>query len=281
MHKILLSLSILTFAVGASVLGRQARAATVEDILEHAATHHEDLPNFVCTYSEHQYVRNGAYGDWKLKRWYEAEARVVDGITKCKVLTFKGKPSRKKLYQVARTFWLFGGHFSQFLDPRQNYRIGKGTRIAGTPLQVFDMVSDAGMGLYRGITKRGELKHQKRVPTRGKLWVESDTGRIVKSSESWTILGDGVHPPGEGNFIAEYGYFDIGGKSYSLPAKNTFTDLPYSDQYRDTLVVLEYRDYRRFRANSTLHFEGIADASKGETGRTGASFDDERQERNR
>ena len=278
MHKILLSLSILTFAVGASVLGRQARAATVEDILEHAATHHEDLPNFVCIYSEHQYVRNGAYGDWKLKRWYEAEARVVDEITKCKVLTFKGKPSRKKLYQVARTFWLFGGHFSQFLDPRQNYRIGKGTRIAGTPLQVFDMVSDAGISLLQGMTQQGTFKHEKAFPTQGKLWVESNTGRIVKSSESWTVLGDGIYVPGERNLTAEYGYFDIGGKSYSLPAKNTFITLPYSDQYRDTLVVLEYRDYRRFSANSTLHFEGIADASKGETGRTGGRFDDERQE---
>ena len=230
----------------------QVKAATVEDILEYAASYVQDLPNFVCVYSEWIYRRSSPYDKWSLKKWHEAEARFVEGRTffNTRVLTFNGKPSKKKLHKVSAHGPTFGSDISSLLNTQQGHEIVPTGRREG-PLEIFSFTSRSGVQFVDGLKADGTARDPSpALPTSGEIWVEDQTGKIRKIVEKTTLPYQvGNYIPSKGMTITEYGYVDIEGQPYLLPLK--------MDEYVSPLgatdylyhMVHEYDEYRRYGAD--------------------------------
>ena len=229
-------------------------AATIEDVKRYGASYQADLPNFVCTYREtvhrirYYFLDETFKSSVKLKKWHTGELRWNRSDTRWnrKVLTFKGKPTKKKLHQVSGTLgnYGFGVDYSAW-----EWKKTRGAEQGedGVQLDVFEVSSAAGIVRHRGLDKHRNSKKPRSVPATGKIWAEQDTGRIRKVALECSSEGVGDIPEGWLNF--EYAYFTIDGRSYLLPKEFTFANR-YGMNLR--LVRIEHDNYRRFQSKSTI-----------------------------
>ena len=220
----------------------------------HGASYLDDLPNFVCTYREtvhrirYYFLEETFKSSVKLKKWHTGELRWNRSDTRWnrKVLTFKGKPTKKKLHQISSTLG--------------NYGVGvdysdwewKKTRDAeqgedGVQWDVFEVSSETGVAIHSGLTKHRNTKKKIWVPATGKIWAEAKTGRIRKAVMECSSEGHRYIPDSWLTF--EYAYVTIDGKSYLLP--KTFTFESRSGLY-GRLVRIEHYNYRRFQSKATI-----------------------------
>ena len=227
------------------------RAATIEQVKEYGRTYLSDLPNFVCTYTESTYARKGsgwlssAFStsahdpSWKRKRWHTGELRYNRADTRWnrRVLTFKGRPTKKKLHKVSQFLGNFGSG-ATFDDSwkwtKRSY--SRETASDGTELEVFEVRSNAGITLYKKLGKNRNLKKPRLVPAWGEVWAEKETGRIRKAT---------LKHSSDRYMTYEYSYFNLDGKSYLLP-----DNISSGGEYH--LLTVKHYGYRRFQAKSTI-----------------------------
>ena len=226
-------------------------AATIEEVKRYGASYQADLPNFVCTYREtvhrirYYFLDETFKSSVKLKKWHTGELRWNRSDTRWnrRVLTFKGKPTKKKLHQISDTLGNYGVGV-EFSDWEW-----KKTRDAeqgedGVHLEVFEVSSETGIGIHSGLNKHRNSKKLISVPATGKIWAEADTGRIRKVVLEYSSEGNRYNQNGWMKY--EYAYVNIDGKSYLLP--KTFTFESRSGLY-GRLVRIEHYNYRRFNPN--------------------------------
>ena len=215
----------------------------------------EDLPNFICDYTEIQYGR-GSFG-WKEqeKHKHQGEVRYIDGQVDYRVVSEDGLPVEKTIWEVTTasptSFNFLGG----FLRPAANYRFTR--RGEGE----ISFQSDAGKGLVRGWTKDGRIVPPRRsYPTWGTLWVREPQHRVRGVMEYFTVpegrwLRASKFPPGEYSSFREYGPVNIGEKPYWLMKQIEF-NLPSNDER----TVQTYYNCRRFQAKSSIQYGNVIDA---------------------
>ena len=228
-----------------------ADAATIKEVKEYGRTYLSDLPNFVCTYTESTYAWKGsgwlssAFStsvhdpSWKLKRWHTGELRYNRDDTRWnrRVLTFKGRPTKKKLHKVSQFLGNFGSGVT--FDDSWKWTKRSYTREAasdGTELDTFEVRSNAGITVYKKLGKNRNLKKPRLVPAWGEVWAEKETGRIRKVT---------LKNSPESHMTYEYAYFDIDGKSYLLPDKISIGGEGY-------LLTVNHYNYRRFQSKTTI-----------------------------
>ena len=218
------------------------------ELREWMTAHVDDMPNFVCDYTERTWER----GDSELSKWHQGEVRFIDGEDDYRVLSVNGKSSKKKIWQVSG----FTNSFVKpwfMLHPENNYRF----ESAGPGY--FSFQSDHGVHVVHGYTRTGEGLRSKPYPTWGTVWVD-DSHAFVKIEEHMTSPeGDSMFGGG-GSYtgIMEYGSFDLGGRSYQLLKRHESIarDLKGNRSYR---VVRTYDNYRRFQAESSIQYGNVID----------------------
>ena len=224
-----------------------ARAASIEEVKRYGESYLGDLPNFLCYYDEINYKRNyNVEGGWKRKKWHTGEIRYNRADTRWnrRVLTFKGKSTKKKLHKISSYLGNFGSgvDYSGWEIKKRKWSSRKAED--GTELEIFEVSSESGITLHRGLNKHRNLKKARSAPAWGEVWAEKDTGRIRKVILAYSSDGS-RYGSGVGKQTYEYAYFDLDGKSYLLPDK-----ISNGGEY-DLLVVKHY-GYRRFQAKSTI-----------------------------
>ena len=225
-------------------------AATIEDVKRCASSYIDDLPNFICDYTEINYKRNySPGGGWDRKKWHTGELRWNRSDTRWnrRVLTFKGKPTKKKLHQISGTLGNYGVGVD-YSDWEWKKTRGAEQGEDGVQLDVFEVRSESGITLHRGLNKHRNLKKPKAAPATGKIWAEKDTGRIHKVILLYLARGVTYGP--HSTMMFEYDYVNIDGKSYLLPKKFTFENWPEYGATR--LTTVEHYNFRRFQSKSTL-----------------------------
>ena len=247
-------MKVALMVLGVALLCGVAQAATIEEVKRYGASYQADLPNFVCTYREtvhrirYYFLEETFKSSVKLKKWHTGELRWNRSDTRWnrRVLTFKGKPTKKKLPQVSGTLGNYGVGV-EFSDWEW-----KKTRDAeqgedGVHLEVFEVSSETGLEVHGGLNKYRRRKKPIAVPVRGELWAEEDTGRIRKAVLEYSSKGNRYNQNGWMKY--EYAYVNIDGKSYLLP--KTFTFESRSGLY-GRLVRIEHYNYRRFQSKATI-----------------------------
>ena len=248
---------VAQMVLGVALLSGVAQAATIEEVKRYGASYLDDLPNFVCNYREPVYKIRSYFlghalgisdGSLKVKKWHTGELRWNRSDTRWnrKVLTFKGKPTKKKLHQIAHTLGNYGVGVD-YSDWEWKKRWGTEQGEDGVQLDVFKVSSAAGVVIHQGLDKHRNRKEPSAVPATGKIWAEEDTGRIRKVVLEYSSEGNRYMPDGWLKF--EYAYLNIDGKSYLLPKAFTFETRRGLD---GRLVRIEHYNYRRFQSKATI-----------------------------
>ena len=247
-----------------------------ETMREWITTYLDELPNFVCDYKE---IRSEMFrGNWVRMDSNEGQVRHVDGKSDFLVETESGILTNKKIWEVTSGSPDSFASLSWFLSPSTNYRFtpnGEG---------VFTFQSDAGMNLVSGYTKDGRRKGTKYYPTWGTVRVDRSSHAILEVIEYMRVpergrlagLFTSGFIPGESSWLREFGYVEVGEKSYWLPKREEMRII-YSDSKHDPQrVVQTYENCRRFEVDSTIRYGNAVDASqpgfKQATGGTGSEL---------
>ena len=246
-------IKVAQMVLGVALCG-VAQAATIEEVKRYGASYQADLPDFVCTYREtvhrirYYFLDETFKSSVKLKKWHTGELRWNRSDTRWnrRVLTFKGKPTKKKLHQVSGTLGNYGVgvNYSDWEWKKTRYT-EQGED--GIHLEVFEVSSETGVGIHSGLNKHRNSKKLISVPATGKIWAEEDTGRIRKVVLQYSSEGNQYNE--NGWFKFEYAYVNIDGKSYLLLKSYTV------DGRRGLfgrLVRIEHYNYRRFQSKATI-----------------------------
>ena len=247
-----------------------------ETMREWITTYLEELPNFVCDYKE---IRSEMFrGNWVRMDSNEGQVRHVDGKSDFLVETESGILTNKLIWEVTSGSPDSFSSISGFLSTLQNYRF---TPKGGGS---FAFQSDAGVHLFSGYTKDGHPKDAKSYPTWGTVRVDKSSHAIREVIEYLRVPERGMlaglftsgFRAGEHFWVREFGYVDVGEKSYWLPKREEITSI-YSDRKHDPQrVVQTYENCRRFEVDSTIRYVNSVDASqpgfKQATGGTGSEL---------
>ena len=233
------------------------------ELREWITTWSQDLPNFICDYTETEYVRLGedlleylpASSDpWSLDSRNSGHVRYVDGAEDRKVSMAGGLPSSKPIWKVST----LGNHFialAHLIHPSPNYRL--------TPdgPEKFSFRSDSGYGLHEGFTKDGRIKGMRGYPTWGTVWVQEPKYAVLRIMENVEV----AERPGSYRIDYQYADFRVGDRSYRLPKRVEVVATPHrGEPYR---VVQNYRNYRRFEVDSTISYGPEVATVQPDTGR--------------
>ena len=149
----------------------------------------DDLPNFICDYTETEY--HPGWVKWKLHQEHQGEVRFVDGKDEYLVKSVNGNHHWEgtPIWQLSSLDHPFAGWLQEKLSPLANYRF----KPKGKDKLTF--VSDWGQGLHKGYTADGEPNPGKFYPTKGTVWVDKKTHGILKIKERFKVpRGDGYVP---------------------------------------------------------------------------------------
>ena len=86
---------------------------------EWIASHIEDLPNFVCDYTEKQYGA-GRWNHWSLKSEHQGEVRYVNGNDEYRVLSIDGAEAEAPIWELSKIYDPFAD-LRYKLSPIGNY----------------------------------------------------------------------------------------------------------------------------------------------------------------
>ena len=211
-----------------------------------------DLPNFICDYTETEYVRLGedlleylpdSSDAWIIDSSNSGQVRYVDGSEDRKVSMADGLPSNEPIWKVSGLV----NHFTNLADliyPASNYRL--------TPdgPEKFSFRSDSGYGLHEGFTKDGRIKGMRGYPTWGTVWVQEPKYAVLRIMENMEV----AEGRGRGFYRLEFEYADfrVGDRSYRLPKRVEVVSTPRRGE--PSKVVQDYSNYRRFEVDSTIRY---------------------------
>ena len=262
MKKMLLTLIIFsllsTFAVAAQT------KPTAAGLRAWISTYMDDVPNFICDYTEKEYRPGWAF--WKLHQEHEGEVRHIDGRDDYLVKSVNGDHSQEgtPIWKLSGLDNPFAGFLRDKLRPETNYRF----KPKGKDKLTF--VSDWGRSLLRGYTENGELLPGRRnYPSWGTIWVDKETHGILKIKERFKVpRGDGMFNHGEHEHVVEYGKSTIGDDTYLLPRRAKYeekeafaTPFGFWQVKMPRRIERVYQNCRRFEAEASVQFGSIVDAS--------------------
>ena len=231
-----------------------AKEQTIRELKEWMASYLEDLPNFICEYSEVEYKQRKPGAPWELEKRYKGEVRFIDGKDEHRVILLNGKPSRKPIWELTGSIDSFAT-FRFMLNPINNFQFtpnGQGQ---------VSFRSTWGKTLHKGFTKDGTSTGWKSFPSWGTIWKQEHTHAILKIQEHATLHGERWFLPYEYKSIMEYGYFPIDGKRYLLPKREDSTGIMTSNQGRSYRTSRTYENCRRFGADTVIKYGEITDGS--------------------
>ena len=222
------------------------------------ASYVEDLPNFVCDYTEKEYGP-GRWNYWSLKKEHSGKVRFIDGTDEYQVLSVDGQPAEVPIWKVS----LWHNPFASIqykLSPVANYRF--------TPKKKgkFTFLSDWGIGFFKGYTEDGEPnpETQRSYPTWGTLWVERSSHEVVKIEEHVRVPRGHPFAHGEHVQVTEYALTSIEGTPYRLPTRfkhekkeSYATPLGLMDTKAHYRIVQTYDNCKRYGADSLIRYEEV------------------------
>jgi len=209
------------------------------------------LPNFLVQQVTTRY--HGTRPDWQRLDVVTADVVCVDGKEEYRNVAVDGRPTQRPIESTGS--WSTGEFVTTLqiiLSPvEEAVFVQRGEERIGTRMAYLLDFSVEAQNSHWIIGGSGNRTFH--APYKGSIWVDKETRRVLRiDQKAHSIPRD--FPYDRLESILDYGYVKIDNKSYLLPVQNeTIACLGASRGCERN--VLEFRNYRKFTAESDIKFE--------------------------
>jgi hypothetical protein len=225
----------------------------INDARDAASVFTAGLPNFLVEQATTRYQGTGYPTNWRAMDVVTCEVASVNGKEDYRNLKINGRPTSGKPEDSGS--WSTG-EFTITLEDVLAYSTSANftkrgeDRIAGRPAFVYDLAVQKLNSHWTLISPRGP---QYTPAYKGSLWIDKDTRRVLRIEQiAQGFPRDFSYDKAES--IIEYGFVNIEGKQYLLPVhgENMACETGTRNCSRN---VIEFRNYRKFGADSSVTFD--------------------------
>jgi hypothetical protein len=230
--------------------------ALIERSRAKALDYARSLPDFVCTEAIRRYApfQSQLGLVWRHADTLTVRLSYFQQKEEHKLVAINDKPSDRKYEELAGVTGMgeFGGTLLTIFHPvsETSFRWQGWKTVRGRKAAVYTYAVDVAHSRYMLSNGVVGHPHQALVGFRGDLELDSATGEVLQ----FTYLPDQI-PKELDLFYArttvDYDFAGVGGRDYLLPARSETEMRGRLDAARS---VTEFRDYRKFAADSTIDF---------------------------
>lgn len=233
-------------------------AASGDPILEAARdaamTFTSQLPNYVV---EQVTTRSSSFNNeasWQTIDVVTAEVAVSKGKEEYRNVRINGQPSAVPIEKTgAWSTGEFASTLEDIMSPQTAAKFTKSNddRTGGRITYVYDYSVDAENSHWILVSDDGRTRHQ--TAYQGRIWIDKETRRILRI-EQRAVRIPAKFPQDKAETTVEYGLIRIDNASYVLPVRGV-TDGCRRGTFNCVMNQIEFRNYRRFSADSSIVFD--------------------------
>ena len=233
-------------------------ADALRRVCEYAATQPHKMPNFICRQDTSRYL-GGQHTPADL---ISANLRYVDGEESFSDLTRNGKPISGDMWSLVG-LWSSGqlvGNLAAVFDPRNQavLRFAGDNSAAARSTWVFTyQIAQQNEPLWK--LRAGEQLAA--PPYEGEIWVDQNSGILLRFRASARDFPKNFLVR-SAEMVTDYDSVSLrDGTAFVLPLKSTI--ITRYSEYPATRNVVEFRNYRKFRATARMVFnEKVPDSER-------------------
>jgi hypothetical protein len=248
----LLGLLACAAAAWAQAPTPEQTGAAIEVSRKVALAYASSLPDFICTQLVHRETAGRV--SWRTLDTLTIQLSYSDRREDHKLLLVDGKPSEESYADLAGAVSV--GEFAllqrQIFDPASQavFTWQKWTRVGKRQAAIYLYRVDVSHSQYSLVFRASAERAQAIAGLHGEVEVDRQTGDVL----SLTSIADAIpknFPINSSTTTVTYNLAGVGGKRYLLPASSKM-----EMRARDVWVRnrAQYRNYRKFSADSILHF---------------------------
>lgn len=260
---------ILTAACHGQTPAEGSLTGILEDARQIALNYSKALPNFICTEVVHRYEAHGPTGPFRTVDTLTLQLTYFQLRENYKLVARNDRPTKQKLESV-------GGAFSQGEFGSKLLLIFHPASKASFAFREWTEIGTRRVAAYTYRVERADSHFELRVATNsmvvgyhGTVFIDEAAHRVLRIEEEVDVP-DGF-PVQYARNSGDYEFVDVGGQQYLLPTRSESlsADLPpgYARKIRTVgpelalnqqvryRNVIEFRDYRKYAAESTLTFD--------------------------
>jgi len=236
--------------------GSAPRDESVDAIIADARTASQsfssDLPNFAVQQVTTRYSGSRNSEKWRTMDVVTADVASVAGKEDYRNIRVNGKPTDRPEDSGSWSTGEFQLTLQDVLSPRSDATFTRrgDDQIRNRKAWVFDLSVDQP---HSHLTVVDESGRRVKPAYRGTIWIDKETRRVLRIEQQAVNL-----PPDFGydtqDSSLEYGFVDIDGKSYLVPA-NSVNQACGRGVSNCTRNVIQFRNYRKFSADSNITFQ--------------------------
>ncbi|MGA7241231.1 MAG: hypothetical protein WBY44_36450 [Bryobacteraceae bacterium] len=224
----------------------------IADASAAADTYTNEMPNFVVQQATTRYVSTSIPPRWVARDVVTADVRLLDGKEDYANIHVNGRPADRAIEKTGA--WSTGEFITTLRDLLSPYtgaafvRHGE-DRLSSRAALVYDF-SVPQTGSHWVIV--GPDGRHEAPPYTGRVWIDKELHRVLRIEQRTTVITPPL-PYDKVESTLEYGYVLIDGKNYLMPiiGENLACFRGRSDCTRNQI---EFRNYRKFSADSTVTF---------------------------
>jgi hypothetical protein len=222
---------------------------------EKAIKYAHSLPDFVATELIHRFTGSEAVkGFWTPTDTLTIQVRYFQHKDDHKLMLIDGKSTRQTFETLEGTIGSgeFGTTLRDIFDPasQTTFHWQSWKNVRKQRASVFGYEVNGAHSRYRlGTTADGRALEAD-VGYHGVVEIDPETGEVLHLEYVADHIPEALHLQYAGNTV-DYALTDIGGQNYLLPSRS---DTEMRGQSRWARNVTEFRDYRKFSAESTIDF---------------------------
>jgi hypothetical protein len=227
----------------------------IAEAREAANAFSENLPNFIVQQYTTRHVSTTFPAQWRAVDIVGAEVAVVNGVEEYRNITLNGKPSKRPPEKTGA--WSTGEFVTtlqDILSPMSDAAFVKRReeRIAGRMALVYDLTVAQPNSNWRIIPEHGPSYEP---AYKGSIWIDKQTHRVLRiEQQSLSMPSD--FPFDKAEAILDYDFVRIEGNMHLLPVRSENLLCQRGTQ-QCSRNEIEFRNYRKFTADSTIEFEKV------------------------
>ena len=227
------------------------RVALINKARAAAGSYLESLPNYLCRQVTTRYRSMSHHIDWQPIDVVTADLIYQDHKEEYSNLTVGGKALKKG--QALPGTWShgeFGAMLSELFSPASGaeFHFVKDTAIAGTPVSIYDLDIAHGRSSWT-IRLPGQYIESAH---RGSVWLEKSTGNVRRIEIEGVDIPE-AFPIDKIEAAVDFENLAIGGNKYLVPVHADLLAC-FRESTQCERNTIDFRNYRRFGAGSTITF---------------------------
>jgi hypothetical protein len=231
----------------------------IDAVREYALSFSKNLPDYICTQMTRRFYDPTGKEAWRRADEIATKLSYFDQKEKYQVILFNGAPTEKSMDQLGGTTSQgeFGSLLKGIFEPRTaaEFHWERWGQLRGHLCHVYKYTVDQEHSEWSIFD--GEAKTSVVPAYEGELFVDTETLQVLRVSlESVNIPSD--FRVRVARSVLDYDYQTISGQKFLLPMK-LMTRLDDNRHYLSRNDV-EFRNYRKFSADTTLTFDTDAPA---------------------